>query len=110
MYFKTKFLGAVKITPAHDPNDYEVGVRHNLPFINILTDEGIMNDSCGKFAGLKRFDARKQVSEELDKLGLLKETADNPMVVPMCRFVNTFLKLYIYNLFLVVLKTLSNQS
>lgn len=79
--------GAVKITPAHDPNDYEVAMRHKLPLINILTDDGKMNETCGDFAGLKRFDARKRVSEQLDKLGLLKETADNPMVVPMCRFV-----------------------
>jgi valyl-tRNA synthetase len=77
--------GAVKITPAHDPNDYEVAMRHKLPLINILTDDGKMNDSCGMFSGLKRFDARKRVSDELDKLGLLKETLDNPMVVPMCR-------------------------
>jgi valyl-tRNA synthetase len=81
--------GAVKITPAHDPNDYEVAMRHNLPLINILTDDGKMNETCGDFAGLKRFHARKRVSEELDKLGLLKETADNPMVVPVCRFVNS---------------------
>lgn len=73
--------------PAHDPNDYEIGIRHNLPLINILTDDGKMNKSCGKFAGLKRFDARKQVAEELEKLGLLHETTDNPMVVPMCRLV-----------------------
>ncbi|KAI6205459.1 Valine--tRNA ligase [Aphelenchoides besseyi] len=76
--------GAVKITPAHDPNDYEVGVRHKLLFINILTDDGKMNEECGKFAGLKRFDARKKVAEELKSLGLLKETRDNPMVVPVC--------------------------
>ncbi|KAI6173405.1 Valyl-tRNA synthetase [Aphelenchoides besseyi] len=76
--------GAVKITPAHDPNDYEVGVRHKLSFINILTDDGKMNEECGKFAGLKRFDARKKVAEELKSLGLLKETRDNPMFVPVC--------------------------
>jgi valyl-tRNA synthetase len=81
--------GAVKITPAHDPNDYEVGVRHNLPMINILTDDGKMNERCGQFAGLKRFDARKKVAEALDKLGFLKETSNNPMVVPMCRLVST---------------------
>lgn len=82
--------GAVKITPAHDPNDYEVGIRHNLPMVNILTDNGEMNESCGKFAGLKRFDARKKVAEELEKMGLLKETLNNPMVVPMCRLVHKF--------------------
>lgn len=84
--------GAVKITPGHDQNDYEVGLRHNLPMVNILTDDGMMNDSCGQFAGLKRFDARRIVSDELDKLGLLKETTDNPMFIPVCRyFVASFL-------------------
>uniref|UniRef100_A0A0N5CD11 Valine--tRNA ligase, mitochondrial n=1 Tax=Strongyloides papillosus TaxID=174720 RepID=A0A0N5CD11_STREA len=76
--------GCVKITPAHDPTDYEVGVRHKLPMINILTDDGKMNDECGKFCGMKRFDARKAVMEELEKLGLLKEVVDNAMVVPVC--------------------------
>ena len=47
--FGLTVLGAVKITPAHDHNDYEVGVRHNLPFITIFTDQGDMNDKCGQF-------------------------------------------------------------
>ncbi|KAK3579108.1 hypothetical protein CHS0354_022128 [Potamilus streckersoni] len=76
--------GAVKITPAHDVNDYEVGVRHNLPFINIMTDDGNISDECGQFAGMKRFEARKAVLEALKAKGLYRETKDNPMVVPMC--------------------------
>lgn len=78
--------GAVKITPAHDHNDYEVGVRHALPFINILTDDGILLPNCGKFAGMKRFDARKKVIEELKTLGLYRGEKDNQMIVPICRF------------------------
>ncbi|XP_022655201.1 valine--tRNA ligase-like [Varroa destructor] len=76
--------GAVKITPAHDYTDYEVGKRHNLPFINIMDENGVISAGCGKFSGMKRFDARKAVLEELKKLGLYRETKDNPMVVPMC--------------------------
>ncbi|CAD5235425.1 unnamed protein product [Bursaphelenchus xylophilus] len=76
--------GAVKITPAHDPNDYEVGVRHNLAMINILSDEGKLLENCGKFSGLPRFTARKQVTAELESLGLLRGSVDNPMVVPVC--------------------------
>jgi len=76
--------GAVKITPAHDPNDYECGKRCNLKFINIFTDEGLVVEGCGKFSGMKRFDARKAVQEEMVKLGLYRETKDNPMVVPVC--------------------------
>ncbi|XP_027210399.2 valine--tRNA ligase isoform X1 [Penaeus vannamei] len=76
--------GAVKITPAHDPNDYEVGKRHNLPFLTIFTDDGFIVDGYGQFAGMKRFDARKAVLEALKEKGLYIETKDNPMVVPVC--------------------------
>ncbi|XP_065085504.1 valine--tRNA ligase [Ochlerotatus camptorhynchus] len=76
--------GAVKITPAHDPNDYEVGKRHNLPFITIFTDEGFITGEYGEFTGMKRFDARKAILTALQAKGLYKETVDNPMVVPIC--------------------------
>ena len=66
--------GAVKITPAHDPNDYECGKRNNLKFITIFTDEGEVSAGCAQFSGMKRFDARRAVQEELTKLGLYKET------------------------------------
>ena len=62
--------GVVKITPAHDPNDFEVGERHNLPKINILNDDGTINANGGKFEGMDRYDARKQIVEELDEKGL----------------------------------------
>ena len=62
--------GVVKITPAHDPNDFEVGERHNLPKINILNDDGTINANGGKFEGMDRYDARKQIVEELDEMGL----------------------------------------
>uniref|UniRef100_A0A914X998 valine--tRNA ligase n=1 Tax=Plectus sambesii TaxID=2011161 RepID=A0A914X998_9BILA len=76
--------GAVKITPAHDHNDYEVGVRHNLPFITCIGDDGLMTDVCGQFAGLKRFDARKAVLDALKAKGLYRDMQDNPMIVPIC--------------------------
>ncbi|XP_046735279.1 valine--tRNA ligase isoform X2 [Diprion similis] len=76
--------GAVKITPAHDPNDYEVGKRHNLPFITIFDDAGNVIGNYGKFTGMKRFDARKAILQELTKRGLYIETKDNAMVVPIC--------------------------
>lgn len=77
--------GAVKITPAHDPNDYAIGERHKLDFINILSDNGTLNENVGEFFnGMKRFTARKVVVEELVKLGLYVETKDNPMSVPLC--------------------------
>lgn len=76
--------GAVKITPAHDPNDYEVGKRHDLPFITIFSDDGFVIGDYGKFAGMKRFDARKAVLASLKELGMYKDTQNNPMVVPVC--------------------------
>ncbi|KAI0075022.1 hypothetical protein K474DRAFT_1664724 [Panus rudis PR-1116 ss-1] len=77
--------GAVKITPAHDPNDYEVGIRHNLPFINLLNDDGTFNENAGeKFKGMKRFHARVAVVQALKDAGLYIETKDNPMQIPIC--------------------------
>ncbi|KRY54005.1 Valine--tRNA ligase [Trichinella britovi] len=76
--------GAVKITPAHDQNDYEVGQRLNLPFISCINDEGLMEAWCGRFAGMKRFHARKAVLQELKAIGLFVTTTENPMVVPVC--------------------------
>ena len=63
--------GCVKITPAHDPNDFEVGKRHNLPEINILNDDGTINEKGGKYAGMDRYEARKAMVAELDAQGLL---------------------------------------
>jgi valyl-tRNA synthetase len=77
--------GAVKITPAHDPNDYEVGVRHKLDFINILNDDGTYNDNAGEqFKGMKRFHVRVAVIKALKDAGLYVETKDNPMQIPLC--------------------------
>lgn len=73
--------GVVKITPAHDPNDFEVGQRHNLPKINILNDDGTINENGAQFNGLYRYDARKEIIKELDKLGLfVKEEPINHSV------------------------------
>ncbi len=68
--------GVVKITPAHDPNDFEVGERHNLPKINILNDDGTINENGGKFVGMDRYEARKQIVEELDEMGLFIKKED----------------------------------
>ena len=68
--------GVVKITPAHDPNDFEVGKRHNLPVINIMNDDATINKNGGKFEGMDRYEARKAIVEELDKMGLLVRIED----------------------------------
>ncbi|CAH2352806.1 valine--tRNA ligase, mitochondrial [[Candida] railenensis] len=77
--------GAVKITPAHDLNDYNTGKRHDLEFINIFTDDGLLNENCGKeWQGIKRFDARTKVIEQLKAKGLYIDQKDNEMTIPIC--------------------------
>lgn len=77
--------GAVKITPAHDPNDYETGKRHNLEFITVINENGTLNEHAGpEYNGMKRFDARTKVIEDLKSRGLFVEQKDNPMTVPTC--------------------------
>ena len=68
--------GAVKITPAHDPNDYMVGKRHGLPEINILNEDGTINSNGGKYAGMDEYEARKAIIEELKQKGYLLKTED----------------------------------
>ena len=63
--------GVVKITPAHDPNDFEVGLRHNLPIINVMDDGGVINENGGKYAGMSALEARKQIVKDLDEAGFL---------------------------------------
>ena len=76
--------GAVKITPAHDHNDYECGKRHILEFVTVIDDNGVMTNVCGEFSGMKRFDARTAVLSALQEKGLYRGCKDNPMVVPIC--------------------------
>ena len=68
--------GVVKITPAHDPNDFEVGKRHDLPEINIMNDNATINENGGKFCGMDRYEARAQIVKELDEMGLLVRIED----------------------------------
>ncbi|MEB3100389.1 valine--tRNA ligase [Ferviditalea candida] len=69
--------GAVKITPAHDPNDFEVGLRHNLPQVLVMDESGKMNEQAGKYQGMDRFECRKQIVEDLKSLGVLMKIEDH---------------------------------
>ena len=69
--------GVVKITPAHDPNDYEVGKRHGLPVINILNDDATINSNGGQFEGMERYEARKIIVQKMDEMGLLVKIEDH---------------------------------
>lgn len=76
--------GAVKITPAHDPNDYECGKRNNFPFINILNDDGTINENGGEFKGLFRFDCRVAIIKDLKTKGLFRDRIDTKISIPVC--------------------------
>ncbi|MFK7872892.1 MAG: valine--tRNA ligase [Oligoflexales bacterium] len=82
-YVKMEFgTGCVKITPAHDPNDFEMGLRHSLPMINVMTDAGAMTDICKDYEGLDRFAARKAIVKDMDQRGLLEKVESTKHAVP----------------------------
>ena len=84
-YVEMEFgTGAVKMTPAHDPNDFEVAQRHNLEIITVTNDDGTMNENAGRFAGMDPMECRKAVVEELEKLGLLVKIEDYSHNVGFC--------------------------
>ncbi len=76
--------GVVKITPAHDPNDFEVGLRHDLPIINVMTDDGHINENGGRYCGMDLMTARKAVVEDLEQGGFLVKTEDHVHNVGTC--------------------------
>src|ERR1700690_3170785 len=76
--------GAVKITPAHDPNAFEVGRRHHLAEIDVMTDDGHMSAAAGSYAGMERFAARKKVVEDLKALDLLEKVSDQTHATGIC--------------------------
>ena len=76
--------GCVKMTPAHDPNDFEVGLRHNLDTIRVLDDHGVVNENGGKYQGMDRYEARKAVIADLEALGLLEKIEDHQHNVGAC--------------------------
>lgn len=93
-YVEAEFgTGAVKITPAHDPNDYEIGLRHDLEQLNVMNDDATMNRNAGaEFEGLDRYAARTKVVERFEELGLLEKIDDYEMVLPACERCKTILE------------------
>lgn len=85
-YVDTKFgTGAVKITPSHDPNDYEMGLRHNLPEIVVIGKDGVMTEDAGPFAGLERYECRKQIVARLKEEGYLVKIEEHSHAVGHCQ-------------------------
>ncbi len=84
--------GAVKVTPAHDPNDFELGRRHKLPEIDVMTEDAHMSANAGAYAGLDRFEARKKVVADMDALGLLERVEDHKLSVGVCQRCKTIIE------------------
>ena len=84
-YVKMDFgTGAVKITPAHDQNDYDIGQRHDLEQISIFDEYGMVVGTNTKYDGMKRFDVRKMIIDDLKAINQYVDTVDNAMIVPVC--------------------------
>lgn len=103
--------GCVKITPAHDFNDYEMGVRHNLPMINIFTDEASINNEMPEaYRGLDRFDARKQIVADFEAAGLLEKIVPHKLMIPRCDRTNQIVEPYLTDQWFVDAKTLAKPA
>ncbi|QUX97444.1 valine--tRNA ligase [Marinomonas sp. CT5] len=103
--------GCVKITPAHDFNDYEVGKRHDMPLINIFTDDAAINDVAPeKYRGMDRFDARKAVVADFDALGLLEKVVDHKLKVPRGERGNTVIEPYLTQQWYVAVESLAKPA
>ncbi len=102
--------GAVKVTPAHDPNDYALGKKYALEFINILAPDGRMNERAQKFAGLDRFKAREMVIAELESLGLLEKIAPHELSAGHCYRCNTIVEPYLSKQWFVKMAPLARPA
>lgn len=102
--------GAVKITPAHDPNDFEVGLRHNLPVIRVMDDNGVMNELAGKYNGLTRDECRKQIVEDLKEGGYLVEIEPYKHNVGECYRCSTIVEPIVSKQWFVKMKPLAEPA
>jgi valyl-tRNA synthetase len=99
--------GLVKVTPAHDPNDFEIGNRHGLPRVNVMAADGTMNDQAGSYQGLDRFECRKKVVSDLEALGLLEKVEDHQHAVGHCYRCDTMVEPYLSTQWFVSMKKLA---
>lgn len=99
--------GAVKVTPGHDPNDFEMGLRHDLPVINVMDENGHMNENAGKFAGLDRYECRKLILKELEEKGNLEKIEDLSHSVGHCYRCNTTVEPMVSKQWFVKMKPLA---
>jgi valyl-tRNA synthetase len=102
--------GAVKVTPAHDPNDFEMGKRHNLQFINILTGDGKMSEEAGPYKGQDRFECRKNVLKDLEGIGHLEKVTDHNLAIGHCYRCKTIVEPYLSMQWFVKIKPLADEA
>ncbi|MGN0628809.1 MAG: valine--tRNA ligase [Oscillospiraceae bacterium] len=102
--------GVVKITPAHDPNDFEVGLRHNLPIINVLTDDAKIVDDYPRYAGMDRYEARKLICKDLDEGGFLVRVEDHEHNVGTCYRCHTTVEPRVSKQWFVAMKELAKPA
>ncbi|HHY83176.1 MAG TPA: valine--tRNA ligase [Clostridiales bacterium] len=110
-YVEREFgTGVVKITPAHDPNDFEVGQRHQLPVVRVMNDDGTMNELAGKYEGMDRYEARKAIVEDLKELGLLRKTEEHKHNVGECYRCSTVVEPIVSKQWFVKMKPLAEPA
>lgn len=102
--------GAVKVTPAHDPNDFEIGERHNLPYIIVLDEDARMNKNAGPYEGLDRYTARKKIVEDLKKAGFIEKIVKHTHSVGTCYRCNTVIEPYLSSQWFVKMKPLAKRA
>ena len=102
--------GAVKVTPAHDPNDFEIGQRHKLPSIVIMDTEGKMNENAGKYQGMERFACREQLVKDLQEQGLLEKVEPHQHAVGHCQRCDTVVEPYFSEQWFVKIKPLAEKA
>jgi len=102
--------GAVKVTPAHDPNDFEIAQRHNLPFVNVMTGDARMTEAAGPYSGQDRFECRKNVLNDLEDLGQLEKVTDHAMAIGHCYRCKTVVEPYLSKQWFVKIKPLAEEG
>jgi valyl-tRNA synthetase len=102
--------GLVKVTPSHDPNDYQMGLRHKLEFVNILHPNGILNENAGEYAGLDRFEAREAILEDLRERKLLEKIDEHSHAVGHCYRCHTVIEPYLSKQWFVKMKPLAEKA
>ena len=102
--------GVVKVTPAHDPNDFEIGKRHDLPEVNILNIDGSLNENAGKYKGMDRYDARRQLLEDLKKKGQLDKTEKYELSAGTCYRCHNVIEPYLSDQWFVKMSELAGPA